>query len=175
MLPLLPLLQLSKVNWWRTATVGAAGVIVVMVIQLASQGLDLRKVRLAYENPKSVKTEKRETSRGPSIRREGPSRIETFRTVGPDGTLTEVKVETKGPVEEATGAFRETLEGSSETMPVFPPLQLDRWIAGGGPSWRSGEVVEWSFVGGRSWGNRIDLTGEVSQRGRVGARIAYRF
>ncbi len=159
MLPLL-LRQLKGVNWWRKATIASGAVIVVLLINLRSKGLDVQQARLAYENPRVQ--ERKETKRV-----EGPVQIVTKTLRTADGE--EVTVwETRGEVVT-------TVAHSVDSEPVFAPVRLDRWLLGGGPSWRPGETVEYSVMAGRSWANRIDLSGEISQRGRIGGKIVFRF
>lgn len=155
-----PLLALSKINWRRVGQATFIVVIVALVAATAQQFFELRKARLAYENPRVITVTR-------TVKVQGATKIVT-RTVEVPGRKEVVVEEVRGPVIETTG--NETL-----SEPVLSVVRTDRWLVGGGPSWRFNETVEWNVLAGRSFSNRLDLQGEVSQNGRVGARIVFRF
>lgn len=154
------LLQLSKVNWWRGSTFVTVAGLIVLFLHTWEMHIEMRRAKAAYENPKIVTVIRK-------VRVEGPTRIVT-RTIEVPGRKEVVTDELRGGFSEALGT--ETL-----SEPVLPAVRTDRWLAGIGPSWRFNEVVEWNGVVGRSFSNRVDLLGELSQTGRIGCRVVFRF
>ena len=156
-LSLLP--QLKGVNIWRVTAISAGGGLIALALFVHLQAIDLAKDRVVYEHPKVVHVVQTRTV-------QGPIRIvtRTIRTPGREEVTTE---ETRGPAVT-------TVADKDISEPILAP-RTDRWLLGGGPSWRYGEVMEWSVLAGRSFDNRIDLLGGVSQRGRVQGSIIFRF
>jgi hypothetical protein len=157
---MLPLLALSKINWWRVGVFGTVAIIIVMFLHTWGQGIDLAKARAAYEHPRVVTVYKK-------VRVQGPVRIVT-RTIEVPGRKEVVS-------DELRGGFSEVLGADTLSEPVLSAARTDRWLVGVGPSWRYNEAVEWNGVFGRSFSNRVDIQGEISQKARVGARVVFRF
>lgn len=157
---MISLLKLSKLNWWKYGTYTTTVVIVMMVLHVWELNIEMRQAKAAYENPKTVTVFKKLTV-------QGPTRIIT-RTIEVPGRKEVV-------TDELRGGFSEALGGATISEPVLPVMRTNRWLVGGGPSWRFNETMEWNVLVGRSFSNRVDIQVEGSQKARIGARVVFRF
>jgi hypothetical protein len=162
MLPLL-LLRLRSLGWRRPLGAAAAGGIIALALLCWRQRQELQRLRLVYENPRTVEVVR-------EVRVQGPERVVTRVIRDPGGRVETVREETRGPVVT-------TRDGAKTSEPVFPPApRLDRWLLGAGVEpFHWGEKGAAALHAGYSFRNRLDLCAGITHDRKAEILFTVRF